>query len=163
MKSNKVKSERENSRETPLILLGRSTKQKGIFLWTCIVQWMFWPTWYVAEHSILQLGQGETECYMFRPLVSHSKLNQQSSGGSLEVKAALQHSRLRSGSFGWQIHNHQTLKLLKELLRHRVATPLGLLPRHLEPVERLVHLHHLLMESAHGHCAWTLTEQDKEG
>lgn len=91
---------------------------------------------------------------MFRPLVPHTKLNQQSTGGSLEVKAALEHSGLCGGSFGWQINNHQTLKLLEELLWHRVACSLGLLPRHLEPVERLIHLHHLLMESARAYYAW---------
>lgn len=90
---------------------------------------------------------------MFRPLVPHTKLNQQSTSGSLEVKAALEHSGLCCGSFGWQINNHQTLKLLEELLRHRVACSLGLLPRHLEPVERLIHLHHLLMESARAYYA----------
>lgn len=90
---------------------------------------------------------------MFRPLVPHTKLNQQSTSGSLEVKAALEHSGLCGGSFGWQINNHQTLKLLEELLRHRVACSLGLLPRHLEPVERLIHLHHLLMESARAYYA----------
>lgn len=91
---------------------------------------------------------------MFRPLVPHCKLNQQSSSGGLEVKAALQHRGLCGGSFSWQINNHQTLKLLKELLWHLAARSLGLLPRHLEPVERLIHLHHLLMKSAHAHYAW---------
>lgn len=95
---------------------------------------------------------------MFRPLVPDPKLNQQGSRGGLEVKAALQHCRLRAGGFGWEVNNHQTLKLLQKLLWHGVARSLGLLPRHLEPVKSLVHLHHLLVESAQvrGH---THTEQ----
>lgn len=58
------------------------------------------PTWYVAQHSILQERQRETECYVFRALVPDAKLNQQSSSGSLEGKATLQHGRLCGGSFG---------------------------------------------------------------
>lgn len=58
------------------------------------------PTGYVAQHGILQGGQGETECYVFRALVPNAKLNQQSSSGSLEAKATLQHGRLCGGSFG---------------------------------------------------------------
>lgn len=125
------------------------------------------PTWDVAQHSILQGGQGETECYVFRALVSNAKLNQQSSSGSLEGEATLQHGRLCGGSFGWQIHNHQTLKLLKKLLWHWVASSLGLLPSHLEPVERLIHLHHLLMKSTRAQYACVQgraqTEQDNMG
>ena len=45
------------------------------------------------------------------------------------------------------------LKLLKELLRHWDACSLGLLPCHLELVERLIHLHHLLMKSTHAYYA----------
>ena len=86
---------------------------------------------------------------MFRPLVPHTQLNEQRSRGSLEAKAALQHGGLSGGGFGRQVNNHQTLKLLQQLIRHGVARSLGVLPRHLEPVERLVHLHHLLVESAH--------------
>ncbi|TNN75522.1 hypothetical protein EYF80_014334 [Liparis tanakae] len=106
------------------------------------------PTWYVAEHRLLEGGQGEGECYMFGPLVPHTELNQQGGRGRLQVKAALQHGGLRGGGFGRQVHDHQALKLLQELLGHGVARALGLLPCHLEPVERLVHLHHLLVESA---------------
>lgn len=85
---------------------------------------------------------------MFRPLVAHAQLHQQSGGGGMEVKAALEHGRLCGGSFGRQVDDHETLKLLQELLRHGVARALGLLPRHLEPVEGLIHLHHLLVKSA---------------
>lgn len=95
---------------------------------------------------------------MFRPLVPDPELNQQGSRGGLEVKAALQHCRLRAGGFGWEVNNHQTLKLLQKLLWHGVARSLGLLPRHLEPVKSLVHLHHLLVESAQvrGHTHTTI-------
>lgn len=86
---------------------------------------------------------------MFRPLVAHAQLHQQSASGGMEVKAALEHGRLCGGSFGRQINDHETLKLLEELLRHGVACSLGLLPRHLESMEGLIHLHHLLVKSAH--------------
>lgn len=112
---------------------------------------------------------------MFRPLVAHAELHQQSDGGGMEVKAALEHGRLCGGSFGRQINNHETLKLLEELLRHGVACSLGLLPRHLESMEGLIHLHHLLVKSArpaHYACAQVRgrgggkkrkTEQDDTG
>lgn len=99
---------------------------------------------------------------MFRPLVAHAKLHQQSDGGGMEVKAALEHGRLCGGGFGRQINNHETLKLLEELLRHGVACSLGLLPRHLESMEGLIHLHHLLVKSVRPVRAGARTRKKKE-
>ena len=110
-------------------------------------------TWHVAEHGAVVYGrQGEGEGYVFqaRALVPHGQLHQQGGRGGLQVEAALQHGGLRGHRLGGQVQDHEPLKLLQELLRQGAARALGLLPRALEAMQRLVHLHHLLVES--GRC-----------
>lgn len=84
---------------------------------------------------------------MLGPLVVEAQLNQQCGAGRLQVEAALQHAWLGGCCLGRQIDRHEALELLAELLGRRATRELGLPPRTLQPMERLVHLHHLLMES----------------
>lgn len=84
---------------------------------------------------------------MLGPLVVEAQLNQQCGAGRLQVEAALQHAWLGGCCLGRQIDRHEALELLAELLGRRATRELGLPPRTLQPMERLVHLHHLLVES----------------
>lgn len=104
--------------------------------------------------------QGEGEWDVFRPRVPQTQLNQQSGARGLQVQAVLQHGGFGGGGLGGQINGHETLKLLPQLLRHGPPGELRLTPRPLQPVQRLVHFHHLIVQPEHSKTNTKLQRTD---
>lgn len=78
--------------------------------------------------------------------VAQAELDQQGGAGCLEVEAVLQHGWLRGCSLGGEIDGHKAFKLFPQFAS-RASTELRVSPRPLQPMERLIHLHHVIMKS----------------
>lgn len=103
-------------------------------------------TWHTAQQAVLYWRQGEAKGGVLRAQIAKAELRQQGGGRGLQAEAALQHRRLSGRRLGGQVRGHETLELLPQLLGRGARAVLGLTPRALQPMERLVHLHHLVVE-----------------